>query len=77
MQTIHVSLDKMLLVRTDRAARRAKSSRSALIREALREHLHRLDIRTQEERDRQGYERKPQTRDELRLLEYGANWADE
>jgi metal-responsive CopG/Arc/MetJ family transcriptional regulator len=32
-----------------------KRNRSALVREALREHLRRLEIRTKEERDRAAY----------------------
>lgn len=55
METIQVVLDKDLLLATDRAARRTKRNRSALIREALRQHLRRLEARRMEERDRQGY----------------------
>jgi metal-responsive CopG/Arc/MetJ family transcriptional regulator len=58
METIQVVLDKGLLQATDRAARRMKRNRSALVREALREHLKRLEVRSSEERDRQGYERR-------------------
>ena len=39
METIQIVLDKGLLQATDRAARRMKRNRSALVREALREHL--------------------------------------
>jgi hypothetical protein len=44
----------------------AKSAnRSELEREALREHLKRLEVRSNEEYDRQGYARHPQTPDEI------------
>jgi Ribbon-helix-helix protein, copG family len=43
METIQIVLDKALLQATDRAARRMKRNRSALVREALREHLKRLE----------------------------------
>jgi len=56
METIQVVLDAKLLRATDVAARRTKLNRSALIREALRAHLKRLEIREWELRDRKGYE---------------------
>ncbi len=55
MATIRVVLNVKLLRATDRVAKRTKQSRSALIRDALREYLHKVDL---EERDRRGYERK-------------------
>jgi metal-responsive CopG/Arc/MetJ family transcriptional regulator len=55
MTTIKVVLEVSLLQATDRAVRRLKVNRSALIRDALREHLSRLRIREQERRDREGY----------------------
>lgn len=76
METVQIVLDKKLLQATDKAARRARRNRSALVREALREHLRRLQIREMEERDRQGYSRKPMTRDEL-AWEAEAVWPDE
>jgi len=62
METIQVVLDKQLLQATDRAARRAKQNRSALIRDALREHLRFLERRALENRDREGYSKHPQER---------------
>lgn len=77
METIQVVLDKELLLATDRAARLAKRNRSALVREALRQHLRRLAVRDQEERDRRGYAAKPQTREEWRAWEAEASWPEE
>ena len=77
METIHIVLDKSLLQATDQAARRTKQNRSALVREALREHLKRLEVRASEERDRKGYARQPQRRDESRLWEAEAAWPAE
>ena len=77
METIQIVLDKGLLQATDRAARRMKQNRSALVREALRDHLKRLEVRSSEERDRQGYERQPQARDESALWEAEATWPAE
>ncbi|HEX8713871.1 MAG TPA: ribbon-helix-helix protein, CopG family [Terracidiphilus sp.] len=77
METIQIVLEKTLLQAADRAARRSKKNRSALVREALREHLRRLELRASEERDRQGYERKPQGVDESRNWEEVATWPEE
>jgi metal-responsive CopG/Arc/MetJ family transcriptional regulator len=60
METIQVVIDKKLLQETDRAARHTRQNRSALVREALREHLRLLETRAREDRDRQGYLKKPQ-----------------
>jgi predicted transcriptional regulator len=75
METIHVVLDKKLLQATDRAARRTKRNRSALIRDALREHLRRLEIRFREERDRKGYASQPSARKESLLWEAAGRFA--
>ena len=74
METIQVVLDSKLLRAADWAARRSKLNRSALIREALREHLKRLEIRELEQRDRKGYELGPQQDDELPGWESEAAW---
>jgi metal-responsive CopG/Arc/MetJ family transcriptional regulator len=63
METIQVVLDKKLLTAADRAARRTKQNRSALVRDALREHLRLLERRALENRDREGYSRQPQGHD--------------
>jgi len=55
METVQIVLEKELLQAADRAARQTKQNRSALVRDALREHLRRLETCALEERDRQGY----------------------
>jgi metal-responsive CopG/Arc/MetJ family transcriptional regulator len=77
METIQIVLDKKLLQAADQAARRMKQNRSALVREALREHLQRLAVRTREERDRHGYSRRPQASDESLVWEAEAAWPAE
>jgi metal-responsive CopG/Arc/MetJ family transcriptional regulator len=59
METIQVVLEEDLLQAADRAARRLKVNRSALLREALRAHLAALARRERERADRAGYERHP------------------
>ncbi len=76
METIQVVLDRKLLQAADRAARRTKQNRSALIRDALREHLRALEIRELEQRDRDGYLKNPQT-SESTAWEAEAAWPEE
>jgi metal-responsive CopG/Arc/MetJ family transcriptional regulator len=42
---VRIVIDKKLLQAVDQAAQRASSNRSAVVRDALREHLRRLEIR--------------------------------
>jgi metal-responsive CopG/Arc/MetJ family transcriptional regulator len=77
METVQIVLDKKLLDATDRAARRTKRNRSALVRDALREHLRRLEMRAMEERDREGYTRQPQVLEECLKWEAEAAWPAE
>lgn len=77
MQTAKIVLDKELLHAVDRAARLTKRSRSALVRDALQEHLRRLEIRAMEEREREAYRRQPQSAEEVRLWTGVAVWPDE
>lgn len=76
METIQVVLDAKLLRATERAARRTKLNRSALIREALRGHLKKLEIRELELRDRKGYEAGPRDAAELAGWESEAIWPE-
>lgn len=77
METVQVVLGKQLLRAADRAARRLKLNRSALIREALREHLDRLSTREREERDRRGYQRLPESTQDLAVWEKVAEWPED
>jgi metal-responsive CopG/Arc/MetJ family transcriptional regulator len=77
METVQIVLDEKLLLAADLAARRAKVNRSQLVREALREHLRRLELRAREERDREGYSRHPQMRDRMHPWESEAVWPAE
>jgi metal-responsive CopG/Arc/MetJ family transcriptional regulator len=81
MQIVQIVLDKKLLHAADQAAKRTKRNRSALVRDALREHLRRLEVRASEERDRQGYLQRLQTDAqadaEARGWESEATWPEE
>ena len=75
METIQVVLDTALLKAADRAARRRRVNRSALMREALREHLKRLATEDREQKDREGYRSRPA--DEFDAWDKVAAWPDE
>ena len=77
METVQIVLDKKLLRATDQAARRTKRNRSALVRDALREHLQKLAVRAAEEQDRQGYEKHGDARGESGDWEAEALWPAE
>jgi len=77
METVQIVLDKKLLRAADQAAHRTKQNRSALVRDALRAHLRRLAVRDLEERDRAGYSKRPQTRDQASAWEAEAVWPAE
>ena len=77
MEIVQIVLDKKLLHAADQAAKRTNRNRSALVRDALREHLLRLELRASEERDRQGYSRHPLADPEARGWEAEATWPEE
>ena len=75
MATIQVVLEEELLKTADRVARRLNLNRSALIRNALREHLKRLRTLEKERLDRQGYEKFPDA--EFAVWDGVAAWPEE
>jgi metal-responsive CopG/Arc/MetJ family transcriptional regulator len=77
METIQVVMGAKLLKAADVAAKRQKLNRSALIRQALEEHLKRLRVLELEERDRRGYQAKPQRIEEWRPWEEIAAWPED
>jgi metal-responsive CopG/Arc/MetJ family transcriptional regulator len=74
VEIIQIVIEKQLLEAADQVARRTKQNRSALVRDALREYLLKLELRAREEHDRAGYSRKPQVRDEGQDWEAEAVW---
>jgi len=77
METVQIVLDKPLLRAADRAARSARQNRSALVRDALREHLRRLEIAAMEKREAEGYRRHPSTQNEVLDWEREVAWPEE
>jgi metal-responsive CopG/Arc/MetJ family transcriptional regulator len=77
METVQIVLDKALLRAADRAAKKTRQNRSALVRVALREHLRKLEITAMEERDREGYRKHPEDIAEVLAWEQVAAWPEE
>jgi len=77
METIQVVLEAELLKAADKAVRKLKTNRSALFREALREHLKRIESAEREKRDREGYERYPDLVDQPAVWDRVADWPGE
>ena len=74
MKTIQVLLDAELLRAADQAVKKLNINRSALLREALREHLKRLEVRDREAKDREGFTRFPDLPDESAVWDKFADW---
>jgi metal-responsive CopG/Arc/MetJ family transcriptional regulator len=77
METIQVVLDQKLLRAADAAARRTRQNRLALIRDALRAHPRKLQIRALEDQERAAYSRQPASVEESLLWEREAAWPSE
>ncbi len=75
METIQIVIEKELLQATDRAARRRRVNRSALVRDALRAYLRRLTVEERERRDRAGYVGRRDS--EFAVWDRVAAWPDE
>lgn len=76
MSTIQIVLDDDLLKVTDKIARQRKVNRSALVREALRAHIKGLRIRELEEREKKGYQAKPDSLDDWDVWERELVWPE-
>jgi metal-responsive CopG/Arc/MetJ family transcriptional regulator len=59
MTTVQMTLEPELVAEVDRVSREHGLTRSAFTRQALREALDRLRVRDLEQRQRDGYRRKP------------------
>ena len=74
MPIIRITLQAELLNAADAASKRLKISRSALVRNALREYLSEADDLQAEGTDRRGYLAKPQGKEEFDVWQAAAAW---
>jgi len=77
VETIQIVLEEALLRAADRAVRKLKTNRSALMRAALRSHLRRLDQLEKEKADREGFTRYPDSLGRPDVWDEVADWPDE
>lgn len=76
MKTVQMTLDEDLVTAVDRVVRRLGTSRSAFTREALRDALSRVRVRSLEQKQRDGYARKPVRRGEFDVWEREQSWIE-
>lgn len=76
MKTVQMTLDEELVAAVDRVARKLGTSRSAFAREALRDALARVRVRSLEQKQRDGYLRKPVRRGEFNVWEREQVWIE-
>lgn len=77
VETIQVVMEDSLLRQVDKAARRLKLNRSALVRQALRQHLGRLQTQECEDADGRGYGRVTEEDAELRAWNRVLSWPED
>jgi metal-responsive CopG/Arc/MetJ family transcriptional regulator len=76
MKTIQMTIDEKLLTAIDHLCRSRHTTRSALIRAALESELDRESVRSQETRQRAGYERQPVAAGEFDVWLDETDWGD-
>lgn len=75
-RTVQMTLDEKLVAAVDRAARRARTTRSGFTRDALRAALARQLTEELERRHREAYQRHPVRGDELGAWEDEQVWPE-
>ena len=76
MKTIQMTIDEQLLVEVDKAVRALDTSRSAFLREALRQALKQLQITAMEQQQIAGYKRYPTQPDEFDVWQNEQVWQE-
>ena len=76
MTTIQMTLEEDLLDELDRTVKKMRTTRSALIRESIKQHLKSLHIRQLEAKHRAGYSAHPVKRGEFDGWETEQRWGD-
>ena len=76
MTTIQMTLEKKLLSELDRAVKTLRTTRSAFIRDSIREHLKALRDRQLELKDRDGYAKRPVKHGECDVWHAEQRWGD-
>jgi metal-responsive CopG/Arc/MetJ family transcriptional regulator len=77
MKTVQMTLDEELVRAVDQTVKRLKTTRSAFARGALQDALKKVRVSKLEEKQREGYRRKPVVRGEFSDRESEQAWGDE
>jgi metal-responsive CopG/Arc/MetJ family transcriptional regulator len=75
MRAVQILMDERSLSALDRAAKRLRSDRSKLVREAVARYLASEDAKAKDRKTIEAYEKQPLTREELDWLE-AAEWPE-
>lgn len=76
MKTIQMTFEEDLLREVDRAVRNLRTTRSALIRDSVRQYLKALTERQLEAKHRAGYRKLPVKRGEFDVWETEHRWGE-
>ena len=76
MTTIQMTLGEDLLKEMDRKVKSLKTTRSALIRDSIRQYLQILNVRQLEAKHREGYAKRPVKRGEFDGWESEQVWGE-
>ena len=75
MKTIQMTLNEKLLNNVDEATKKLKTTRSALIRESLKNYLEKIRIEELERKHREGYLKHPVKKGEFDIWEDEQVWS--
>ena len=76
MTTIQMTLEEELLKEMDRTVKKLRTTRSALIRDSIRQYLKMIHIRQLEAKHRAGYSRQRVAQGEFDVAESDRGWGE-
>lgn len=76
MTTIQMTLEEELLREMDRIVKKLRTTRSALIRDSIRQYLKMIHTQQLEARHRAGYSKKPVAKGEFSVSESDRRWGE-
>ena len=76
MTTIQMTLEEELLKEMDRTVKKLRTTRSALIRDSIRQYLKTLHVQQLEAKHRSGYSKQRVTRGEFDVPESDRGWGE-
>jgi metal-responsive CopG/Arc/MetJ family transcriptional regulator len=74
--TIQMTLEEELLKEMDRTVKRLRTTRSALIRDSIRNYLKMIHLQQLEAKHRTGYSRHPVAKGEFTVADSDRSWGE-